>query len=64
MKSILNEYVVYHIITSRKLDDTIDACFNVFQLHHDATYVTVKSLHLTFLKGSIQIRIVLLVTQK
>ena len=42
MTSISNKYLFGQIITANERDDTIDACFDFFQLNSDATKETVK----------------------
>ena len=48
MASISNKYLVDQNITSNELDDTIDTCFEYFQLIRDATNLIVKTEYKRF----------------
>ena len=49
MNSISNEYLIDHIITANEKYETIDVCFSVSQLNHDATKSTMKKGYRKFL---------------
>ena len=48
MASISNKYLVDQNITSNELDDTIDTCFECFQLSRDATNLIAKTEYKRF----------------
>ena len=51
MTSISNKSLIDQIITSNKLDNTVDACFEVFQLDRNSTTANIKKLYRKFCLG-------------